>query len=73
MGQTYITSSTAVIQKEYSYLQWPERDAYEELFDLTQDPHEQMHRVIDTELYRNGASMAGAPCLLPTASFVTCP
>jgi arylsulfatase len=49
MGRAYITSSTAVIQKEYSYLQWPEWDSYEELFDLTQDPHEQVNRINDTD------------------------
>jgi arylsulfatase len=49
LGRTYITSSTAVIQKQYSYLQWPEWNAYEELFDLTLDPQEQVNRINDSD------------------------
>jgi arylsulfatase len=48
MGRTYITSSTAVIQKEYSYMVWPEWNNYELLFNLSQDVHEQFNVINDT-------------------------
>jgi arylsulfatase len=49
MGRSYITSSTAVIQKNYSYLVWPEWNDYEEFFHLTKDPYEQENRINDTD------------------------
>jgi hypothetical protein len=52
MGRTYITASTALIQKAYSYMVWPEWTDYEELFDLSRDPYEQDNHINDTE-YRD--------------------
>lgn len=41
MGKKSITSSSALVQKDFKYFLWPEWNNYEQLFNITNDPLEQ--------------------------------